>query len=367
MRKFLFFIMTLLLFSCSKQEQDNFQHMNALDDEEQTESIIENENAADDDAESLNELDDYQLRIRNLQSEFYCNSTLFMYLDTDHYNEKITRKKFAIVPHIRLQYYQDEEWIVVDELFLENVDSSLKEQPFVIFDFKMDLFNYEKDGIYRLEVSITEDENTFPVVSEDFKLNVNEIESEPFESNEFLKLYPFNLYDNQGVFSQSGGKGTMAEALLPGCAVVAEKLSSEYIYRVPCKVLNKTTCSLNSYEDYLPEDNETVIVRKKLKEGYIDDLYEHHLEKLSGAEFSSWIFGAIKTNPIYIPSCLLSFEEMDGYIFTVTRETEEIKFYFDISEKNNGTFLRVEKIIDNQKIPLSHQFFSELIQYCDCH
>ena len=306
----------------------------------------------------------YELYIQNPQTTHYKNGVLFFKMAPDNPgNKRAFSKMFSVDSVLSLQILREDEWQTVCEYPLKNVDREIKDRQFIEFAVETKDLEYSENGTYRVEIKVIEPEKEYTLVSDVFDLSVHDLSGDPYDVNDFLSLYPFNLYNVDGVFNQSKRDDLLVGTNYTGCAVPVEQEVYHQLAAMSCKVLSKETCAMNSYQYYLPEDDEVVVIRKVLKEGYIDDRYENHLKELTGAEFSEWLENAISTEPILIPSCLSSHEEMEGFVFAVYRDNEEVEYYLQVSEENNGTFLKIQFYDREKIIGVSYQFYPQIIGY----
>ena len=203
------------------------------------------ENGEEDSAQEV--VTPYTLSLLNPQTTHYKNAVLFMKVVPDNPGKNINySKEFMLGSVLSLQMLVEDEWLTVCEYTLKNIDEKIIKRQSVVFLIEAKNLGYDENGTYRMEIKVIEPDAEYMLVSESFDLSVKELSAEPYDSNEFLSLYPFHLYDVNGVFSQSNQKNLMVGVEYTGCAAPTEQEAYDQIFAMACRVLSKETCAMNS-------------------------------------------------------------------------------------------------------------------------
>ena len=292
----------------------------------------------------------YKLYVYNLQDTFYKNSTVYMILDADSNMSKYTSKTFRMDPVVEIQIKQNDEWITVETFEVSGIDDEEKNQTEIIFDFELSDFDY-KDGMYRLKAKVYEKDKYAELVSEEIEWVSRELENGPLSSSEYLKLYPFKLYDEDGMFSQNRanvGKEAIIRVLPKGCAVIAKDVGYQEIHHVPCKTLNAQGCQFVRVQDVFDAANQKLTAIHYLNGFRDEELYERsHLTDSNAV--MNWIESL--NDVILIPNCFDINYEIQGdesYSFELTQGNEILRCTIIQIEESSGAFIQVDQEINRQ-------------------
>ncbi len=345
-RYFLFAMAFLMLFGCVQQPLEDDQ-----------ESVLNQEDVVDDIQETQNEEENhqivfhqYKLNVYNLQDTFYKNSTVYMILDADSNLGTYKMKTFRMDPVVEVQMKQNDEWVTVNSFEVSGIDGEEKNQAEIIFDFELSDFEYE-DGMYRLKAKVYEEDKYADLVSEETEWVSRELENAPLSSNEYLKLYPFNLYDEDGMFSQNRanvGEAAIIRVLPKGCAVIAKDVGYQKIHHVPCEILNSDECQFVGVKDVFDVQGQELFARRFINGFRDEELYQKgHLA--DSAAVMDWIESL--DDVILIPNCFdVSYElgNEENYSFELTQGNEILRCTIIQIEESKGAFIQVDQEINRQ-------------------
>jgi len=297
----------------------------------------------------------YKLFVYNLQDTFYKNSTIWMILDADSNLNSYKAKKFHMDPIIEVQMLQDDKWVSVHHVEVPDVKAEDTEQVEIIFDFELSDFDYV-DGTYRLKATVYEKDKYAEVFSEEAEWISTELENEPLESSEYLKLYPFNKYAENKIFTQNRknvGKEALIRVLPKGCAVIAKEVGYQKIHHVPCEILNSDGCQFVDAKDIFAVQKQELFARRSIN-GFKDE----EVTKLGSAVDSSVLLDWLNTSDktILIPNCFdvsYEFGDSETYLFDAVTGNETLRFSIINIKDTKGSYVQVNHIVDRDEMPLA--------------
>ncbi|MBQ7889441.1 MAG: hypothetical protein IJ356_06750 [Erysipelotrichaceae bacterium] len=350
-------LICLMLFGCSyldgkSPKESNMNQENVTSDVQNEQEVTEENNQII--------LHQYKLFVYNLQDTFYKNSTIWMILDADSNLNSYKAKKFHMDPIIEVQMLQDDKWVSVHHIGVPDVKAEDTEQVEIIFDFELSDFDYV-DGTYRLKATVYEKDKYTEVFSEEAEWISTELENEPLESSEYLKLYPFNKYAENKMFTQNRknvGKSALIRVLPKGCAVIAKEVGYQEIHHVPCEVLNSDGCQFVDAKDVFDVQEPKLFARRFIN-GYRDE----EVTKLGSAVDLSVLLDWLNTSDktILIPNCFdvsYEFEDSETYLFDAVTGNETLRFSIINIEGTKGSYVQVNRIVDRDEMPLAVMWVS---------
>lgn len=345
-------LICLMLFGCSYLDGKSPKESNM--NQENVTSDVQNEQ---EDTEKNNQIvaHQYKLFVYNLQDTFYKNSTIWMILDADSNLNSYKATIFHMDPIIEVQMLQDDKWVSVHHIEVPDVKAEDTEQVEIIFDFELSDFDYV-DGTYRLKATVYEKDKYAEVFSEEVEWISTKIENAPLESSEYLKLYPFNKYAENKIFTQNRknvGKEALIQVLPKGCAVIAKEVGYQKIHHVPCEILNSEGCQFVDVKDVFAVQEQELSAGRSI-DGYRDEEIAKLGPVVDSSVLLDWINTSDKT--ILIPNCfdvLFEFGGSETFVFGAGKGNETLKCYVINIENTEGSYVQVNRIVDRDEIPLS--------------
>ena len=341
----------MLLCGCAQTPVKDFdESQNEVSDDVQNEQEVTEEN-------NQIILHQYKLFVYNLQDTFYKNSTIWMILDADSNLNRYKTKKFRM----------DDKWISVHHIEVPDVKEEDTEEASVIFNFELSDFDYV-DGIYRLKATVYEKDKYAEVISEEAEWVSTELENSALESSEHLKLYPFNKYAENKMFTQNRknvGKSDLIRVLPKGCAVIAKEVGYQEIHHVPCEVLNSDGCQFVDAKDVFDVQEPELFARRFIN-GFLDEEVTKLGSNVDSSVLLDWLNTSDKT--ILIPNCFdvsYEFGDSETYLFDAVTGNETLRFSIINIEDTKGSYVQVNRIVDRDEIPLAVMWVSRQMTKAD--
>lgn len=273
----------------------------------------------------------------------YANSTLHLYVNpqSPKWNDEYQIKSYSI------ERLENNQWIQVDE---KRVDS----EPVVGMSWyfmDQDLASYvsEKEASLRIKILISDKLGEIEVYSPNFELSNEIAVAEKMDSEEFLDLYPYSVYNRGGKFVQD--KSVTAEDAMvlvkaDACKVIGEVNLGTIKNTVTCQVIDNEACPIAFYRDFLPEDD--AILKARKTSYFYDDGPLFDKDYITGKEFKELLAECDKNKSISIPVCLIEGEKeteerLNSYGYRFYDENNEIYYELWQSTMYPGVYFSITK------------------------
>lgn len=214
---------------------------------------------------------------------------------------------------------------------------------------------------FRLKITIQDELGNHIVLTDPLSISAEKPIAEKMENDEFLKLYPYSLYNQNSRFIQEKDLETEDALVLVqnnACKVINKYDLISNNKNVTCSILDNDACPITDYRLFLPDDDSQLKAEKFLGQYKNGSLFES--EFISGKEFKLFLDDLISDRHlISIPLCFTkrdyeiteSFMEY-GMIFY--DETENKAYVLSQSIYNEGIDFTIFAL-DNQKL-FAHEF-----------